>query len=391
VLSFAVAAGIFVFILNYGQPADDEEGQRPSRPDPVVQIVGPRTLSIKSGTPLDNKLDKDARVRLATLTTPILPVTGTVLASLKPGDDEAKDTWQFASSDLLSAFADWQRAVTDVKFQKKQLELITEMNSKRVKRQEEVVARKKELLDIGTETKEVLAAEETNLIAFEIQKRKEIHEQETQVRLSERAEATLARQLQQNGLEPTMLRSAAIAGLIVVAEVPERMIRHVKLGMTCTVEFFALPDHKPPFTGKVSSISPVVSKDKRVASVQFVVADPTKELRPGMFAKIGIGDKREALVMPADGVIHVGDHDYVLVGAKEGQWQIFHVETGELLKNPFDLLPGDLVRNDIEILAGYSLADPGRTLQQDDRVIGQGAILLQPMVIRALQTPLTTR
>jgi multidrug efflux pump subunit AcrA (membrane-fusion protein) len=388
VLSFAVAGGIFLFILFSGKAADEDEEQRPTRPEEVVKIVGPRTLSIRSGTPLDGKLDKDARVRLVTLTTPMVPVTGTVLASLKPGDEEAKDTWQFASADLLSAFADWQRAGTDVKFQKKQLELITEMNNKRVKRQDEVVARKKELLEIGTETKEVLAAEETNLIAFEIQKRKEIHEQETQVKLSERTQATLARQLQQNGLEPTMLRSAASAGLIVVAEVPERMIRFVRVGMTCTVEFFALPNHKPPFTGQVSAISPVVSKDKRVANVQFIVADPTKELRPGMFARIGLGDKREALVMPADGVIHVGDSDYVLVGTKEGLWQIFQVETGELLKNPFDLLPGDLVRNDIEIHSGYSLEDPDRRLQKDDRVIGQGAILLQPVVIRALQTPL---
>src|SRR5262249_7061638 len=153
------------------------------------------------------------------------------------------------------------------RFQKKQLDLVTEMNNKRVKRQEELVARKRELLEIGTETKEILAAEETNLIAFEIQKRKEVHEQETQVKLAERTEATLARQLQQNGLEPTMLRSAAIQGLIVVAEVPERTIRLVKVGMHCSVTFFALPDHKP-FTGKVSAIAPVVSKEKRVAAVQ---------------------------------------------------------------------------------------------------------------------------
>ena len=60
---------------------------------------------------------------------------------------------------------------------------------------------------IDAETIENLAIEETNLIQFEIQKRKKIHEQETAVKLSERTEATLARQLQQNGLEPTMLRS----------------------------------------------------------------------------------------------------------------------------------------------------------------------------------------
>jgi len=415
ILSFAIAGGVFVFLLFYGGTAEEDEGKRPARPEATVTIAGPRTLAIKSGTPLDTKLDNNAKVRLASLTTPILPVTGTVLvslqtdtravvlqalevvgapplpglgamlSSLRSGGDT--DTWQFATGDLLSAFADWQKAVSEVRFQRNQLDLIAEMNNKRVKRQEEVVARKRELVDIGTETKEVLAAEETNLIQFEIQKRKEIHEQETQVRLAERTEATLARQLQQNGLEPKMLRSTAIEGVIVVADVPERTIRLVKVGMHCSVEFFALPDHKP-FTGKVSSIAPVISKEKRVASVQFVVADPEKEIRPGMFARIGLGDKREALVMPADGVIHIGDRDYVLVGGKDDRWQIFQVETGELLKNPFDLIPGDLVKSEIEILSGYSLENPVRKLQRDDRVIGQGAILLQPMVIRALQTPI---
>jgi cobalt-zinc-cadmium efflux system membrane fusion protein len=388
ILSFAVAGGVLVYLMLAGGKADDADEKRPTPPEEVVQIVGPRALFIKSGTPLDAKLDKDAKVRLATLTTPLLPVTGTALASLRPGDGKTKDAWQFASADLLQAFADWERAVTDVQFQKKQLTLITEMNDKRVERQKLVAERKKELVKIGTETIENLAAEETNLIAFEIQKRKEVHEQETQVNLSERTEATLARQLQQNGLEPTMLRSAALEGEIVVAEVPENMIRQVKVGMHCKVEFFALPDHKPPFTGKVSSISPVISKDKRVASVQFIVKDPGKELLPGMFARIGIGDERKALVMPADGVLHVGDHDYVLVADADGRWEIYQVETGELLKNRFDILPGDLVKNDIEVLSGYSLLDPLRKLQKDDRVIGAGAILLKPVVIRALQAPL---
>jgi cobalt-zinc-cadmium efflux system membrane fusion protein len=384
-LSFAVAGGVFFFLLLVGGKADDDDEKRPVPPEEVVQIAGPRLLSIKAGTPLDGKLDKNAKVRLDTLTTPILPVTGTALVSLRPGDGKTKDAWQFASADLLQAFADWERSVTDVQFQKKQLTLITEMNDKRVERQKLVVERKKQLVKIGTETIENLAVEETNLIAFEIQKRKEIHEQETAVKLSERAEATLARQLQQNGLEPTMLRLAASEGEIVVAEVPEKMIRHVKVGMNCKVEFFALPDHKPPFTGKISSISPVISKEKRVANVQFIVKDPGKEIRPGMFARIGLGDERKALLMPADGVLHVGDRDYALVADKDGKWQIFQVETGELLKNQFDVLPGDLVKNDIEVLSGYALENPARSLQKDDRVIGKGAILLKPVVIRALQ------
>ena len=101
---------------------------------------------------------------------------------------------------------------------------------------------------------------------------KKFTKQETAVKLARRTEATLARQLQQAGLEPTMLRSAAAEGDIVVAEVPERLMDRVKLGMTCEVRFYATANRV--FTGKVSGISPVISKDKRVLNVQFVVNDP---------------------------------------------------------------------------------------------------------------------
>src|SRR5262249_4133760 len=163
-------------------------------------------------------------------------------------------------------------------------------------------------------------------------------------------EATLARQLQQAGLEPTMLRSAAAEGEIVVAEVPERVIGRVKIGMACEVRFFAIPNRL--FMGKVSSISPVISKDKRVLNVQFTVKDSENLIRPGMFAEIGLGtDKRESLLMPADGILHVGDKDFVLVAGEAGAWQITEVEAGELRGT------------NVEVLAG---------LKAGDRIIGKG-------------------
>ena len=165
--------------------------------------------------------------------------------------------------------------------------------------------------------------------------------------------------------EPTLLRSAAAEGDIVVAEVPERAAGRVRLGMTCQVRFFALPDRV--FTGRVSSISPVIAKDKRVLNVQFTVKDTENVLRPGMFAEIGLGtDKRQALLMPADGVLHVGDNDYALVAAGQGGWQVTKVQTGELRGAS------------VEVLGG---------LKAGERVLGKGAILLKPLVVAALQAP----
>src|SRR5262249_42326022 len=121
------------------------------------------------------------------------------------------------------------------------------------------------------------------------------------------------------------------------------------------------------FTGKVSGISPVVSKDKRVLNVQFIVKDKDDVIRPGMFAQIGLGtDPRLALLMPADGLLHVGERDYALVEAEPGTWRITQVRTGELR--------GDQV----EVLSG---------VKSGERVVGRGAILLKPVVVQALQSP----
>jgi multidrug efflux pump subunit AcrA (membrane-fusion protein) len=287
------------------------------------------------------------------------------LASLRPGKEGAQDTWQFATPDLLTAFSDWQKAIVDVQFQKTQLEAVRELANYRVAAQKEVVERMEKLLAAGTETLKAVVAERVNLRQFEIQGRKDIHEAENAVKVAEKTLATLARQLQQAGLEPTMLRSAAAEGEIVVAEVPERAMSRVKLGMTCEVRFFAIPDRV--FTGRVSSISPVISKEKRVLNVQFTVKDPDNLVRPGMFAEIGLGtDKRQALLIPADGVLHIGDRDYALLETGSGVWQITEVQTGELRGA------------NVEVLAG---------LKAGDRVLGKGAVLLKPTVVRALLAP----
>jgi hypothetical protein len=401
VLSLAVAGGVLAYLIWSGaRPPAPKEEERPKPPDEVVRVAGPRSISVRPGTPLDDKLQV-ATVQARQLSAPVLPVTGTALASLRPGREdalpvfaaagvglaagpsaagplpavvalvagavEAKDAWQFATPELLTTFADWQKAVTDIQFQENQLRAIRDLNDSRVAAQQKVVDRMEKLVAAGTDTQKDLAVERTNLLLSRIQGRKEVHEAETAVRLARRTEATLARQLQQAGLEPTMLRSAAAEGRVVVAEVPEQVTRRVRLGMTCAVRFYALP--KREFTGKVSGIAPVISKDRRVLNVQFVVKDPEEKVLPGMFAEIGLGtDERRGLLMPADGLLHIGDNDYALRADGPHTWRITEVQVGELQGA------------DVEVLEG---------LKAGDRVLGKGAILLKPVVVRALQVPPT--
>ena len=360
----AIAGGVLGYLLSSGRnTSDPNEEKRPSRPEEVVQVAGSTSIRVRPGTALDDKL-QIATIKAAWLTSPILPVTGAAMASLRPGKEVAQDAWQFATPDLLNAFSDWQKAVRDIQFQETQLKAIRDLSESRIAAQKEVVARMEKLVAAGTDTQKDLVAERTNLIQFQIQGRKDIQEGENNLILARRTEATLSRQLQQAGLEPTMLRSAAAEGDIVVAQVPERLMDRVKLDMTCEVRFYALPNRV--FTGKVSGISPVVSADKRVLNVQFIVKDPQDLIRPGMFAQIGLGtDKRQSLLMPADGVLHVGEKDCALLGAEPGVWQIIEVQIG------------DLRGTDVEVLSG---------LKAGDRVLGQGAILLKPVVVQCLQS-----
>ncbi len=369
ILLLAIACGIGIYLVGSGWRSRSAGAEtRPSLPDEPVRADG-MAIQIRPHTPLDGKLSID-KVASEQISSPILPVTGTIMAKLRSGQTH---TWQFATPDLLSAFTDWEKSLVDVEFQKDQAKAVRELSEYRVEAQKEVVDRMEKLMAAGTERLKDVVAERVNLKQFEIQGKKDTHEAENNVRVAEKTEAALARQLQQAGLEPTMLKSAAAEGVIVVAEVPERMLLRVKAGMSCDVKFFAMPDR--PFTGTVSNMSPVILKDKRILNVQFIVKDPSDVLRPGMFAEIGLGtDKRQALLIPADSVLHVGTRDFVLRSSesKDGgsgesswpKWDIVAVQVGELQGSK------------VEVLSG---------LKAGDRVIGAGAILLKPVVVQALE------
>jgi multidrug efflux pump subunit AcrA (membrane-fusion protein) len=329
-----------------------------------------------------------AEARLQTITTPVLTVTGTVVASLRPGSGKpsgpglaaaagpaaqagrASDFWQFNSPEVLTTFTDWQKAKADIVFARNQLARIREAGIARTAAQKELVATMTKLEAAGTETKKQLALEQATLRQYEIQQEKEVYEAQTAVRVAERNEATGARQLQQAGLDPALLGSVGSDVDLVMADVPEGFLGRVKVGDGCEARFFGIPDDM--FAGRVKSIAPVLAKDRRSLRVLFVVDDLDDQLRPGMFAEIGLGtDPREAVMVPAEGVLHLGRSDYLLVAAGAAEWRVAKVEVGEVHGGKVEIL--NYPR------PGVVLLNPG------DRVMGQGAILFKPVVAQALR------
>ncbi len=327
----------------------------------VADIVGPQLIRVTPDSPLGQKVQVVA-ARRATLTEPRLFITGRVAASLRPGAGKGADFWQFDLPEILTAFTDWQKAQADIQFAETQLAAVKQLAAARLGTQQKVVARLTKLVEAGTDTAKDLAAESANLIQAEITGRKETYEAETAVRVARRAEAGLARQLQLAGLDPDLLKTVTSDVDLVLADVPEARQQQVKVGQACRATFFGLPNRL--FTGKVRSIAPALSKERRSLRVLFTIDDLKDELRPGLFAEIGLGtDPREALLVPADGVLHVGRADYALVADGPGTWRVAEIKVGETYGQ------------EMEVVSGVAATD---------RLIGTGAILLKPLVTRSL-------
>lgn len=383
VVALVITVGVLVYLLaapaSKPEPPPDDRGTG----DEPVKVAAPYLVRVEPNTPLSGKI-QTADVRPTRLSAPALTVTGTVVASLRPAngkngkngkghgeadappatDAKPADFWQFNSPEVLTTFTDWQKAKADITFARGQFARIRDAAVERAKAQKELVATMEKLEAAGTETKKQLAIERATLRQYEIQEQKEVYEAETAIRVAERNESATSRQLQQAGLDPVLLTSVTSDVDLVMADVPEGLLGRVKVGDGCEARFFGIPDQM--FTGRVKSIAPVLAKDRRSLRVLFTVDDLKDQLRPGMFAEIGLGtDPRDALLAPAEGVIHVGRFDYLLVATPQpGVWRVTPVEVGETREGRVEIIKG---------------------LSADSRVIGQGAILLKPVVAKAVQ------
>ncbi len=361
-LILAASAAVVAYLawpLGRAGVARDEASRAGNQPQ--VQVLGPHRLRIVEGTALFRKLDL-AVVKPETLRAPALTVTGTLVASLRPGN--AGDAqWQFSTPEMLGTYTEWQKAQDDIAFTRRQLDSIRRLADSRVEAQEAKVQRLARLVEAGTDTEGDLAAARTELLQAQIEGQKDLHEAETALRMAQRAEAALGRQLQQAGIEPDLLRTPSADVDVVVAEVPEAFVSRVSLGQGCEARFLGLGDRR--FPGKIRAISPVLSNERRCLRVLFTIEDPEDLLRPGLYADIGLGtDAREVLLAPAGGVIHSGSADYLIVRAGPDEWRATEVGVGELHGTRVEILRG---------------------LEAGAEVVGDGAILLKPVLQEALR------
>lgn len=345
-----------------------KNGKAPPKENAVASVAGHRSIAVQPGSLLEKKLQVHEVVR-ERITTPLLGVTGAVVARLRAGNDVVDERWQFSSMELSGIFADWEKAKTEMEFAAKQLDKTRELTAAQISSQSLAVERLRKLVATGTEASRDLIAAEAGLLQTQLEGQKAVYQAETALTQATHSRASLERQLLQAGVDPALLEQATAGTALVMADVPEVRIGMVAAGQSCEARFYGLPEQT--FPGKVRSLAPALSAERRTLRVFFELNDPGGMLKPGMYAEIGLGtDPREAVLVPSDAILHIADTDYVLIQAAAGLWRVTTVEVGEQA--------GERV----EILSG---------LESGERLIGNGAILLKPLVVQALTGSNTTQ
>jgi len=111
----------------------------------------------------------------------------------------------------------------------------------------------------------------------------------------------------QPGNPPAPYAVADISTMWMIANVPESESPSIKVGQEVRARVMAYADRV--FEGKITTIGAAVDPTTRRVLVRSEIADPTHELRPGMFANFVIrtGDPVRSPAVPANGVVREGD------------------------------------------------------------------------------------
>ncbi|MES2318854.1 MAG: efflux RND transporter periplasmic adaptor subunit [Pseudomonadota bacterium] len=126
----------------------------------------------------------------------------------------------------------------------------------------------------------------------------------------------------------TLFRINGLDTVWVNAEVPENVAATIRPGDVVEARTQALPG--TVFKGKVGAILPEVNATTRTLKARIELANPTRQLAPGMFAALAFAPKGGAavLLVPSEAVIQTGTRSVVMLVREGGQFVPVEVELG---------------------------------------------------------------
>jgi hypothetical protein len=360
------AAGILAILWVLLQPpvrVSAELQKQQSRAVESVRIVDSGRISIAADSAVRKKL-VDVVLQPEQVTFPKLTVTGSIIARVRPGTQDIMTRWQFSTTELSTVFSDWIKSKSEIEFSAGQLAKTEELFKTQSDFLSNTVKRLEGLIATGSLPEKDLIAAKAELIQVQLRGEKEVFTAKSDLRMDERSREQLERQLSQLGIEPFVFTRTEENMVLLAANVPESDVSLVSEGQTFETRLYGIPEEK--FSGHVETLGAIVTSDRRVLRALFHLDDPSGSLKPGMFAEVLLGtEPRNSIMLPATGLLRVEADDYVIVAEDPENWRVAEVKIGQLHENEYEVLEG---------------------LKAGDRIITDGAVLLLPVVTKALQT-----
>jgi cobalt-zinc-cadmium efflux system membrane fusion protein len=135
---------------------------------------------------------------------------------------------------------------------------------------------------------------------------------------------------------PNPMTISDLSHVWIVCDVYENDLASVRLGDTAEIRLNAYPGKV--FKGRVSNIGAILDPNIRTAKVRIEMGNPGL-MRIGMFVSATFhGQTTEThTIVPASGVLHMHDRDFVYVAAPDKKFRRVEVASGDLLADNLSL------------------------------------------------------
>ncbi len=138
----------------------------------------------------------------------------------------------------------------------------------------------------------------------------------------------------------------------VVADVAEPMIKYLAVGDSAKIRFEAFPNRE--LTGKIDRIHPRSDPTKKTVEVVLEIANPNRDILPGMSAFLQFSSTKTSLVIPRLAVVSSVDKHAVYV-VESGVARAVNVKTGRVAEKEIEVIEGLQEGDQVVVFGNLSL------------------------------------
>jgi len=256
------------------------------------------------------------------------------------------------SSDITSAFSDYQQAVADEKLAQSQLDRSKILYDKGALAQKdlEVAQNAEEKADVEVDS----AAQHLRVLGADKDHPNPVIDITAPISGVITDQQVTTASGTQGLASPNAFTISDLSHVWILCDVYENDLAFVHVGEFADIRLSAYPNQV--FRGQISNIGPILDPNTRTAKVRIQVENPGL-MRLGMFVKATFHGRRQEMytVVPASAVLHLHDRDWVFVDPGGDIFRRVEVHGGQLLSSGQQeilsgLQPGDrVVRNALDL------------------------------------------